>query len=175
MANLKSLELEEVFKALMYPNRVTEISINSSDLSVISENVLATALSRIKSVKLYSTSLTCRQLTDLFSQIRKFSLMKDLVLSRHTVSSVPADELAKSLVKLRSIEMEYSYLTIEQVTQLLRAALEESSCLENVKFGTFGCSWSDVHDENYSLPASVEQLVFHLKEIKKMNIELFPV
>ena len=97
------------------------------------------------------------------------------MLSRHTVSSVPADELAKSLVKLRSIEMEYSYLTIEQVTQLLRAALEESSCLENVKFGTFGCSWSDVHDENYSLPASVEQLVFHLKEIKKMNIELFPV
>ena len=36
----------------MSPNRVTEISINSSDLSVISENVLAAALSRIKSVKL---------------------------------------------------------------------------------------------------------------------------
>ena len=90
--------IDRAFKSLRSPTRLSEISIKGSDFSALNEDIIATTLSKITSVKLYSTVVTCQQWTAIFSQMRKSSITKDLILSRTIVYSVPAKELAKGLV-----------------------------------------------------------------------------
>ena len=59
-SRLIKTELEQLFTTLMAQDRIRDITIETSDLAVISEDILATCLSKMRFVELSSTNLTSR-------------------------------------------------------------------------------------------------------------------
>ena len=172
LENLKAPEVEKVFTALQCSKRVTGITIISSDISDIDEDLLANVLSRMISVRLSKTSLTSSQMTKFFCKLRMTFEMEELNISGNLMSKIPAKELAMSLVKIKSITLEYTYLTEDQTTHLLKAAMEETSRLEHIKLGTFGYGWMDGRDVSHKLPTNLKQLLSDVKKSGKVKVEL---
>ena len=117
--NLTRVELEQLFTTLMAQNHLTDITIESSDLSGVSEDFLAEALSRMRFLELSGTNLTPCQLNALFNLLKDSTELEEIVVSRNILSQVPANHLAMSLSRLRKVKLEYSYLTNEQCCQIL--------------------------------------------------------
>ena len=117
--NLTRVELEQLFTTLMAQTRLTDISIESSDLSGVSEGFLAQSLSRMRFLELSGNNLTPSQLNALFSLLKDSTELEEIVVTRNILSHVPAEDLAASLARLRKVKLEYSYLTSEQCCQIL--------------------------------------------------------
>ena len=119
-SRLKKEELEQVFSTLMAQKSVRDITIETSDLAVMSDDILAQSLSRMRFLELSSTNLTSRQLTALFHLLKDSTEMEEIVLTRNILSHVPAEDLARSLSRLKKVKLEYSYLTSEQCIQIFK-------------------------------------------------------
>ena len=107
-SRLRKVELEQLFISLMAQNRIKDITIETSDLAGIGDNILATCLSKMRFVELSSTNLTSRQLSALFHLLADSKELEEIILSRNILSHVPADALARSLARLKKVKLDYS-------------------------------------------------------------------
>ena len=112
-------ELEHLFSTLMTQNSIKEITIESSDLSVISEDSICEVFSRLKYLELYATNLTTVQLSALFEKLKDSTELEEIVITRNILSHVPSEDLATSIAKLRKVRFEYSHLTTDQCIDIL--------------------------------------------------------
>jgi len=171
-SRLKKVELEQVFSTLMTQKRVRDVTIETSDLAVLSDDILAQSLAKMRFLELSSTNLTSRQLTALFHLLKDSTEMEEIVLTRNILSHVPAEDLARSLSRLKKVKLEYSYLTSEQCIQIFKMALDErNQSLEHLKFGTFGYGWMDGRVMSYSLPLELEDLIRKAKTAGIFELE----
>ena len=86
----------------------------------MSDVILAQSLAKMRFLELSSTNLTSRQLTALFHLLKDSTEMEEIVLTRNILSHVPAEDLARSLSRLKKVKLEYSYLTSEQCIQIFK-------------------------------------------------------
>ena len=118
-SRLTRVELEQLFQTLMAQDSIKDITIESSDLSIISDDILANSLAKMRFIELNSTNLTSRQLSALFLLLKDSTRLEEITLTRNIMSHVPAEDLAKSLSRLKKVKLEYSYLTSDQCRQIL--------------------------------------------------------
>eukprot|EP00092_Neocalanus_flemingeri_P020551 GFUD01022264.1.p1 GENE.GFUD01022264.1~~GFUD01022264.1.p1 ORF type:complete len:843 (-),score=156.45 GFUD01022264.1:136-2664(-) len=171
-SRLKKLELEQLFSTLMAQDSIKDISIETSDLSTISEDILAKSLAKMRCVDLSSTNLTSRQLSALFKLLKDSTELEELTLARNIMSHVPAEDLAKSLSRLKKVKLEYSYLHKGQCMQILNMAMDPlNDSLELLRFGTFGYGWMDGRVMSYNLPTELAELVGKAREAGKFKLE----
>ena len=119
-SKLTRSELEQLFSTLVAQNSITDITIESSDLSFLSEDILVKSFSRLRYLELSSTNLTTPQLSALFSMLKDSTELEELVLVRSILSNVPAQDLATTLTRLRKAKLEYSYLTTKQCSIIFK-------------------------------------------------------
>ena len=118
-SRLTRVELEQLFQTLMAQDSIKDITIESSDLSIISDDILANSLAKMRFIELNSTNLTSRQLSALFLLLKDSTRLEEITLTRNIMSHVPAEDLARSLSRLKKVKLEYSYLTSDQCRQIL--------------------------------------------------------
>ena len=119
-SKLTRSELEQLFSTLVAQNSITDITIESSDLSFLSEDILVKSFSRLRYLELSSTNLTTPQLSALFSMLKDSTELEELVLVRSILSNVSAQDLATTLTRLRKAKLEYSYLTTKQCSIIFK-------------------------------------------------------
>jgi len=171
-STLDEEELKQVFTVLLTQTCLRGLTIKSFDLSFLDEETLSQGFARIRCLDLSNTSLTPTQLTTLFNLLKDSEELEELVLRGSLLSHVPADDLARTLSRLRKVRLEYSYLTTEQCMQLLTAALDETNNnLELLKFGAFSFSWRDGQVLSSTLPTQLAEIVGKAKMNRKFEFE----
>jgi len=169
---LTKSELEQLFSTLANQSSVTDITIDSSDLSVVGEGILANSLARLRYLELSTTNLTPAQLSALFCLLKESSELEEIVMTRNILSHVPPEDLATTITRLRKVRLEYSYLTTEQCTQIFTKALaDRNSPLQSMEFGHFGYGWMDGRVMSYNLPSHLQELVKSVKDSSKFQLE----
>ena len=118
-SKLTRQELGQLFSTLMPMEGIRELTIESSDLSALSEDHICEVFSRLRYLELYATNLTTAQLSALFRKLKDSTELEEMVLTRNILSQVPSEDLATTISKLRKVRLEYSQLTTEQCIEIL--------------------------------------------------------
>ena len=126
---ITSQQAEDVFTTLSESSPLSRLHIVATGLTTVSPRLLATALARIKDVRLWHTNLSRQQATAIFSAVSVDARLKTLSLGYNSaLASVEPGLLARKVNMLEEVELEpESCLTRLQVERLLRQSLVKTS------------------------------------------------
>ena len=102
--------------------KLTELEVFWNNLSSVSADVLAKAISRVKTVDLLSTDLTPKQVQRIFQMIANCENLKltELQIGWTNLSSVSADVLAKAISRVETVYLINTDLTPKQVQRIFQ-------------------------------------------------------
>ena len=115
-------QLAAVLCECIWSTSIEEINLTGANFAGVSSQLLLDGLACLTSVSLCSAMLTRKQLfATLYSLTLDFSTLELLDLSAQDLATLPANLLAKSLSNLRTINLNYTKVTTEQLTAVLRS------------------------------------------------------
>lgn len=120
----------EVVKAIISSTTLVDVGLRGVDLRSIRADLLAGAIRRLHKVSLSYTLLTTEQLTEVFKDFD--ATLVDVDLSNVNLRSVQADLLADAVRCLRKVKLNFTRLTSEQCTEVVKAIIS-STTLEDVE------------------------------------------
>ena len=85
---LTSLQIETLFKTLNDESKLKWLSMENNDLSMISRNLLAKTVSRLKVVNLKGTSIPIEQMSSMFNLVTRKSRVGTIILYTDLVMQV---------------------------------------------------------------------------------------
>jgi len=124
----------QVLEASLSSRSLVDVNLANVNLSGVPADLLARAVSRLKTVNLYFTHLTIKQCIQVL-EVSLFSRsLVDLNLADVNLSGVPADIIARKVSHLQTVNLWNTELTTEQCIQVLEASLS-SRCLVDINLG----------------------------------------
>ena len=126
---ITSQQAENVFTTISESSPLSRLHIVATGLTTVSPQLLATALARVKDVRLWHTSLSRQQARAIFLVLSVDARLKTLSLGYNSaLASVEPGLLARKVNVLEEVEVEpESCLTRLQVERVLRQSLVKTS------------------------------------------------
>eukprot|EP00092_Neocalanus_flemingeri_P002836 GFUD01003034.1.p1 GENE.GFUD01003034.1~~GFUD01003034.1.p1 ORF type:complete len:434 (+),score=103.81 GFUD01003034.1:56-1357(+) len=152
-------QLSSILCECIWSISIEELNLTGAHFAGVSSQLLLDAAACLTHLNLCSAVLTRKQLFALlYSLTLDCSTLEDLNLSAQDVSSLPANLLAKSLSNLKTINLNYTKASTEQLTAVLRSLIKTKTVttLELVRLDL-----SDV---------PVSDLVRPVSQLKTMNL-----
>jgi len=135
--------VKTILSVIRQDTQLRRIECNSTNLSSIQPDSLATAVHRLVDVDMAGTSLTTEQLTHILLKINEKSKLKYLNIKYNDCSSVKPDIMA-NVNKLEVVKMADTHLTTVQLTSILTQAVKNTK-LKLMDFS--GNEWNYVDQE----------------------------
>ena len=152
-------QLSAILCECIWSTSIEELNLTGANFTDVSSQLLMDAFACLTRVSLCSAFLTRKQLfANLYSLTMDFSTLEKLDLSTQDLCSLPANLLSKSLSNLRAINLNYTKMTTEQLTAVLRSIVRSKTVttLELVRL-----DMSDVPVADLTRPVS---------QLKTMNL-----
>ena len=122
--DLQPHHLTALLTEVIWSNNIEELELTGAHLDTdsVTSQLLTDSLACLSSVNLTSTSLNTRQLASvLTSASLDWSTLTQLNLSTLDLTSLPSSLIARTSAALSSLKINYSKVTTEQLTALVRA------------------------------------------------------
>jgi len=124
--NLKREEWERLLKGIP-GSPLKNANFSCNNLTQVSADLLASAVSSLQNVNLSSTHLTTDQCVALLRSSLSSATLAKINLRGVNLSQVPAELLASSITRLQDVDLSYTDLTTDQCIALLRSSLSSTT------------------------------------------------
>merc|ERR1711874_674826 len=105
-------------------------NLGCADLSEVSAEVLSRAVNNLHKVNLKNTELKTEQCrTVLFNSIASVTLT-DLTLRENDLSDVPSSLLVRAVGRLKKVDLENCWLTMEQCSAILTSIMTSNASID---------------------------------------------
>jgi hypothetical protein len=85
---LTTLQIETMFKSLNEESKLKWLNMESNDLSMVDQNLLAKTICRLEVVNLKKTKITINQLSNIFTLVTRTSRVRTIILDTDLVMQV---------------------------------------------------------------------------------------
>jgi len=152
-------QLSAILCECIWSYSIEELNLTGANFDGVSSQLLMDAVACLTKINLSSSVLTRKQLFALLYSLNlDFSTLETLDLSAQDLSSLPANLLAKSLKNLKTLNLNYTKVSTEQVTAVLRS-LPKTQTLTTLELARLDLSDVPVND-----------LIKPVSHLKTMNL-----
>ena len=116
-----------IFQSLAQGSNVKMLSLFNTNLSTVKPHLLASAVTHVSQITLWSSRLTIKQTEAIFQALTSPGKLRVLDLSYNNLSTVSPKALAVTVNSLESVDLGRTCLTGEQVNAILSQALVATS------------------------------------------------
>lgn len=120
-------QVTSILTAILSSNSLKDINLSYIDLSQVSTYLLSRAVACLRRVDLSNSDLSSLQVTSVLNSILASTTLEDVSLEAVSLASIPTEILARAVSRLRSVNLSYSCLTVDQFTAMLKLAMETTS------------------------------------------------
>ena len=124
-----------VLKISLSSTTLAHLDLWNNDLSGVPADLLAMAVSRLKTVDLGYTKLMTNQCVQLLNSSLTSATLVDVDLGWNNFRGVPAELLATAVGRLKTVKLSYTQLTTNQCVQLLNTSLASATLVHLVLKG----------------------------------------
>jgi len=121
--NLTNDQCIKLLEASLSSTTLIDLDLGNVNLSGVPPNLLASAVKRLKTIRLYMSDLTTDQCIKLLEASRSSTTLVDLALRYVNLSAVPPTILASAAKRLNTMDLYNTHLTTDQCIKLLQATL----------------------------------------------------
>ena len=137
--NLKNTKLTQqqiasVITSASKGSKLKKLNISENDLSGVDPGLLAKAVVNLETLDIGNTKLTQQQAAVIFSGVCEGSRLNVLNISDNNLSEVEPELLAKTVIKLKKLDIRYTDITKQQASVIL-TAISEGRRLTDLNIG----------------------------------------
>jgi hypothetical protein len=100
--------------------------INTSDLSGVDPETLATCINQLEAVSLYACKLTNQQVIKVMARMSETTNLETLKVKNNDLSTVDPDTLARAVNNVKDVDLIDTKMTVQQVNCLLNQAARQT-------------------------------------------------
>jgi len=163
--HLTTYQCIKALEASISSTTLISLDLSAIDLSRVPPNLLASAVSHLKTVKLNNATLTSEQCTEVLKASISSTTLKSLHLGHVNLSGVPANSLASAVSRLTTVDLVSTRLTPDQCDAVLRG-ISSSNTLTHVNLRGNKIPTS-LRNLNISMPSHI---TFDLCGLNKTNL-----
>ena len=131
---LTQQQIASVITSASKGSKLKKLNISENDLSGVDPGLLAKAVVNLETLDIGNTKLTQQQAAVIFSGVCEGSRLNVLNISENNLSEVEPELLAKTVIKLKKLDIQYSDLTKQQASVIL-TAISEGRRLTDLNIG----------------------------------------
>ena len=131
---LTQQQIASVITSASKGSKLKKLNISENDLSGVDPGLLAKAVVNLETLDIGNTKLTQQQAAVIFSGVCEGSRLNVLNISDNNLSEVEPELLAKTVIKLKKLDIRYSDITKQQASVIL-TAISEGRRLTDLNIG----------------------------------------
>ena len=131
---LTQQQIASVITTASKGSKLKKLNISENDLSGVDPGLLAKAVVNLETLDIGNTKLTQQQAAVIFSGVCEGSRLNVLNISDNNLSEVEPELLAKTVIKLKKLDIRYSDITKQQASVIL-TAISEGRRLTDLNIG----------------------------------------
>ena len=131
---LTQQQIASVITSASKGSKLKKLNISENDLSGVDPGLLAKAVVNLETLDIGNTKLTQQQAAVIFSGVCEGSRLNVLNISDNNLSEVEPELLAKTVIKLKKLDIRYTDITKQQASVIL-TAISEGRRLTDLNIG----------------------------------------